>query len=112
MAVIVFVLGTYLNPESVFNAWLPLALLANKIYLEAVLEFSAEVETADAVAAFPVILALAVMYPESFESCETFVRFPECHIFRGVFHVVPIPLRKYKSSSEDVLAFPINCQTE
>ena len=56
VADIVFVLGTYFNPESVFNAWLPLALLANKIYLEAVLEFSAEVETADAVAAFPVVL--------------------------------------------------------
>ena len=56
LADIVFVLGTYFNPESVFNAWLPLALLANKIYLEAVLEFSAEVRTADAEEAFPVVL--------------------------------------------------------
>ena len=56
LADIVFVLGTYFNPESVFNAWLPLALLANKIYLDVVPVFSAEVETADAVAAFPVVL--------------------------------------------------------
>ena len=56
VAVIVFVLGTYFNPVSVFNAWLPLALLANKIYLDVVPVFSAEVETADAVAAFPVVL--------------------------------------------------------
>jgi hypothetical protein len=56
LADIVFVLGTYFNPESVFNAWLPLALLANKINLDVVPVFSAEVETADAVAAFPVVL--------------------------------------------------------
>ena len=53
VAVIVFVLGTYFNPVSVFNAWLPLALSANKIYLDVAFEFSAEVET---VAAFPVVL--------------------------------------------------------
>ena len=56
LADIVFVLETYFNPVSVFNAWLPLALSANKIYLDVASEFSAEVETADAVAAFPVVL--------------------------------------------------------
>lgn len=56
LADIVFVLETYFNPVSVFNAWLPLALSANKIYLDVAIEFSAEVETADAVAEFPVVL--------------------------------------------------------
>ena len=52
LADIVVVLETYFNPVSVFNAWLPLALSANKIYLDVAIEFSAEVET---VAAFPVV---------------------------------------------------------
>ena len=50
------VLGLYLNPVSVRGDKLPVAADANKGYLVALEELSAVSFTADAVAAFPVVL--------------------------------------------------------